>query len=443
MLPAHVFVGTFELQVPLTLILAAAMAVVAASFGLIYLVPAREERPEGEGAIVPRAVVLLLQAAAALSVVFMLVVALLGRQAAALNAGTIAFWVLTLPLLPLAHCIVGGMYEVANPFALVARLLTGGASARRKKNPRLERWGYWPAVGFLLVLFWFELALSIVPNNPRLFGALGLVYVVVQVAMGAWLGEGWFAGGDVFQALTSLASTIAPVALVRDGRGFVRLKTGFRPARFLPSGAGRQALITLWLAGVLADGVRVTPIWRAVTAATQQFSDSLGQAATMNLGDLVLDSAEILFTWAAFGIFFWVFTYLAGTLSRRDPRHLAEVVAPSLIPIALAYLLAHNLTQLAVVGPLIIQARDATPAMVPALVQQNVAHVKPEVVFAIQATAIVVGHVLAVVIAHARLARVEKDPSLAIRGDLGWLLAMLVYTATSLWVLAQPITRAA
>jgi hypothetical protein len=44
--------------------------------------------------------------------------------------------------------------------------------------------------------------------------------------------------------------------------------------------------------------------------------------------------------------------------------------------------------------------------------------------------------------AHARLRDNEPDGSLAVRADLGWLSAMLIYTATSLWVLAQPITNA-
>jgi hypothetical protein len=440
MLPLHVFIGTFDMPLPLLAVMVAAVAVVAISFGLIYLLPPRPERPEDEGVILPRPLVILLQTLAVLTVLYLLVVGLWGRQVAALNGAAILFWVIAIPVLPLIHCLVGGMYAVANPFALAARLITGGASARRPPDPRVQRWGYWPAVIQLFLLVWFELALRAVPSSPRALAALVAVYAVFQVAMGARWGEAWYSGGDLFQAITSLASTIAPVALDRDGKGFVRLKRGFRPGRFLPPRPGREALITLWLAGVLADGVRVTPIWRAVTSATQPFSDSIGRAGSFDVGDLLLDTAEILFTWLALGIFFWVFTWLAATLSRRDPRQLAAVVSPSLIPIALAYLLAHNLTQLVVLGPLIWTARDADLATAAGLIQQNVHQVTPAVIWWIQVTAIVAGHILAVIVAHARLARAEKDPSLAIRGDLGWLAAMLVYTATSLWVLAQPLT---
>lgn len=439
---AHVFIGRFDLQVPLSTVLVAAMAVVGASFGLIYLLPPRKAAPDRPGRRVPRMVVVAVQTLLVLGVVYLFVVGTFGSQDYALNGAVILFWVLLIPLLPLAHCLVGGVYEVANPFALGARLLTAGRSARKPPDPRLERLGYWPAVAQLLILVWFELAVRVVPSTPRALGLLTLAYAVFQVGMGAWLGESWYRGGDVFSAITTLASTIAPFAITRDEDGFVRLKVGFRPARFLPDGRGRQALITLWLAGVLADGVRVTPIWKAVTDATQGFVASMGQVAGMDVGDFLLDSAEILATWLAFAAFFWAFAYIAARLIRRPVGEIARVVSPSLIPIALAYLLAHNLTQILVIGPLLFAAPSST-GDAQLLLRHNAAGLSPALVFLAQVGAIVVGHVIAVLMAHARLSQTEKEGSLAIRADLGWLSAMLIYTATSLWVLAQPITNRA
>jgi hypothetical protein len=442
-----VFIGRFVLQVPLSIILVGAGAVVAASFGLIYLLPPRPEKPDGRGAIVPRPGVMALQAIGLVYLVFISAVGIFGRQgSAALNGAVILFWIVTIPVLPLVHCLVGGMYEVASPFALLARLATAGGSARKRPSPHLERLGYWPAVILMFLLIWFELALRVVPNTPAVLGLLAIGYTVFQVAMGARLGEEWFRRGDVFHAITSLASTIAPLTIARDGEGFVRVTAGFRPARFLPGGRGREALITMWLAGVLADGVRVTPIWTFVTTNTQDLATSgaLGGTATSGtvyIGSVVLDTAEILFTWAAFGAFFWLFSYLAATLSHRDVRDVASVVSPSLIPIALAYLFAHNLTQLVVLAPIMVTGANASLSQIARQIQANINQVSPPVVFTVQVLAIVLGHVLAVVMAHARLSRLVKDGSLAIRGDLGWLAAMLIYTATSLWILAQPITN--
>ena len=438
---AHVFIGRFDLPVPLSTVLVAAMAVVAASFGLIYLLPPRPSAADRTGPRVPRAVVIALQTVAVLVVLYLVVVGTFGSQTPALNGALILFWVLLIPLLPLAHCVVGGVYEVANPFALGARMVTSGASARKPRDPRLNRLGYWPAVVMLFLLVWFELALRVVPASPRALGILTVVYALVQVGMGAWLGEGWYRGGDLFAAITALASTISPIAISRDEDGFVRLKLGFRPARFLPQGRGREALITLWLAGVLADGVRVTPIWRFVSDTTAGFTSSMGQVGAVNLGDLLLDSSEIVATWMAFAAFFWAFSYLAARLVRLPLGDVAKVVAPSLIPIALAYLLAHNLTQILVYGPLMVSGAG-TDAAAAIQLQLNARVLNPAVVYLVKVSAIVLGHVIAVVMAHARLRESEPVGNLAIRADLGWLSAMLIYTATSLWVLAQPITNA-
>jgi hypothetical protein len=439
---AHVFIGRFDLPVPLSTVLIAAMAVVAASFGLIYLLPPRPAAPDRTGPRVPRLVVVALQTMAVLAVLYLAGIGLSGSQVTALNGAVILFWVLLIPLLPLAHCLIGGVYEVANPFALGARIVTSGASARKPRDPRLDRLGYWPAVVMLFLLVWFELALRVVPATPRALGILTVAYALFQVAMGTWLGEGWFRGGDVFAAITALASTISPVAITRDDDGFVRLKLGFRPARFLPAGRGREAVITLWLAGVLADGVRATPIWRAVTSATQDFSASIGQVGTTDLGALLLDTTEIVATWIVFAAFFWAFSYLVARLVRRPLGEIAKVVAPSLIPIALAYLLAHNLTQMLAIGPLLFSAAGTDVATAAFQLQRNAAGLNPPLIFLVQVSAIVLGHVIAVVMAHARLREAETDGNLAIRADLGWLSAMLIYTATSLWVLAQPITNA-
>jgi hypothetical protein len=209
----------------------------------------------------------------------------------------------------------------------------------------------------------------------------------------------------------------------------------------------------------------------------------MGKFGGVDIGDATEITLEIVLTWIAFGLFFWLFVVVASMLSaKRAPEpgqdafdrerltRLATIVSPSLIPIAVAYLLAHNLTQLLVIGPLIVTARDAAASQLGLLVQEQIHHLNPSWVWWVQVTAIVLGHVVAVVMAHARLAHgLEPSPSPAAKSarkpaphaarspevrhgmggearaavllaDLGWLSAMLIYTATSLWILAMPIT---
>lgn len=473
----HIPIGQYSLPVPLLQILIAALIVVAGSFALIYLIPSSRNSSDDESSLpyVGESVVWQLQLVAWAVLVFLIATSLFGKQdLAALNAGSLMFWVLLVPLLPIVHCLVGGLYPLANPFAAAADLLSGGRRAW-DAGALLDRLGYWPAVVLLFLIVEGE-SISTIVQNPSILGYTIVLYAALQISAGMLLGRRWYRGGEVFQALTTLASSVAVIALRRDREGWVRLYRGFNPGRFLLPGRGRNALITLWLAGVLADGVRATPLWRATIApAWYPHFEAIGEIGGFDFTDAAEITTEVVITWIAFAIFFWAFTTVAallaqsgslGSMNRQRLREIADVVAPSLIPISLAYLFAHNLTQFLVLGPLMVTGRDATASQLGPLIAQQIRAVSPQAgaVWWTQSCAIVLGHVVAVVMAHDRLGRLYERVaalpedalhavrhraqsmvaamarSMSLRADLGWLSAMLIYTATSLWVLAQPIT---
>jgi hypothetical protein len=447
----HIPIGFYTLPVPLATILVAAALVVTLSFVLMYVLPPRRSPADpNAGRPLPEAISWMLVAVAWMYLGLIISVALFGRQElAVVNPAAVLFWVLTIPLLPLAHCFIGGIYQVANPFAALARRISPRPLLADAPDV-IKRLGYWPAVVFMFLLVIGESVPEIV-QKPLVLGLVAIAYTLFQVAMGVLLGEEWYGGGEVFHAITSLASTIAPVALRRDQERRLRLSIGFDPGRFLPEARGRQALITLWLAGVLADGVRATPAWRyTILPATLPSLESMGKFAGVDIGNATEILLEVVITWIAFGAFFWFFVNVAALLSgRHQLGKLAAVVSPSLIPIALAYLFAHNLTQVLVIGPLILSASTTTISQLGALVNTQVQRLSPGPVWWVQAGAIVLGHMIAVTMAHVRLSewigganpKGEREFSpQAYKTDLGWLSAMLIYTATSLWILAQPIT---
>ena len=55
--------------------------------------------------------------------------------------------------------------------------------------------------------------------------------------------------------------------------------------------------------------------------------------------------------------------------------------------------------------------------------------------------AIVAVHIVAVVLAHRSLARVSATERTARRAEYPWIVAMVAYTALSLWLLAQPLAE--
>jgi H+/Cl- antiporter ClcA len=119
---------------------------------------------------------------------------------------------------------------------------------------------------------------------------------------------------------------------------------------------------------------------------------------------------------------------------------------PSLLPIALAYQLAHNLSFLLLgvqyMVPLVSDPFgfgwnifDTTLYIVdPSLVSAKM-------LWTVAVVAIVAGHAAAVYLSHVVALRVF-DRNLATRSQLPMLVLMVAYTMTSLWILAQPITNA-
>jgi len=121
---------------------------------------------------------------------------------------------------------------------------------------------------------------------------------------------------------------------------------------------------------------------------------------------------------------------------------------PSLLPIAFGYLVAHNAEYLAINGQLLIPllgnpAGIAGVQLLPApftdayVVNPNL--LPSSVVWYLQVALIIAVHIAAVLQAHRYLGRAAASTLLARRSEWPWIFAMVGYTMTSLWLLAQPL----
>jgi hypothetical protein len=119
--------------------------------------------------------------------------------------------------------------------------------------------------------------------------------------------------------------------------------------------------------------------------------------------------------------------------------------ALTLVPIALAYDLAHNYTYLTVQGQALIPTLADPLAKGWSLLplqnyQPSLVLATPEAVWLVQVLLIVVGHVIAVYLAHLRANQWFRPAYRALVSQYPMLVLMVMYTMTSLWILAQPIT---
>ena len=125
---------------------------------------------------------------------------------------------------------------------------------------------------------------------------------------------------------------------------------------------------------------------------------------------------------------------------------LMAVFAYSLLPIALAYHVAHFFTLLAIQGQLIIPlASDpfgyGWDLFGTSGYSVNIGLIDARFAWFLGVSAIVIGHIVAVYIAHLIALRVFDNRQQAIRSQYPMLGLMVLYTVVSLWIIAQPMVE--
>ena len=117
------------------------------------------------------------------------------------------------------------------------------------------------------------------------------------------------------------------------------------------------------------------------------------------------------------------------------------------MPIAIAYHLSHYLSYLLVAGQFIIPIASDPFALGwnlfgTRLYLVDFSVIDARFVWYASLALIVAGHVIAVWIAHFQAARYLPDLRNILWSQIPMLALMIGYTAVSLWILAQPITKA-
>jgi hypothetical protein len=195
------------------------------------------------------------------------------------------------------------------------------------------------------------------------------------------------------------------------------------------------------LATVLFDGLLGTRAWRALDRALS------GGLARVGDGEgYFLATAGLLAVWLVLLGAYLVTAWLTARVAGAGPAAAARLLAPSLVPIATAYNIAHNISYL------LLQGQELIPLLSDPLGRGwdllGTATWSPDVTlvgsrFAWYAAvgAIVTGHVISVWLAHRIALREWSPPRVALRASLPLTALMVIYTALSLWVIADPLVR--
>jgi hypothetical protein len=348
-----------------------------------------------------------------------LAVGLIGPSTGVRNLAVLVVWVGWWGGYVASTYLLADSWPAISPFHAVAERLP------TVDRPYPERVGAWPSVAGLLLLVWIEVATPLA-DDPRLLATVLAGYTVVTlVGVGVVGPEDWFENVDPLARTFRLYGRLAPVG-VEDGRLGLRLPGGALPARGL-DGRDDVAFVVTLLFVTTYDGFVATGPWAA------------GIRAVVGAGVPPLPAylGAYLLGAVAFALAFRA----AAQLGRRradtylTTAELARRFAPSLLPIAAGYHLAHNLGQVLVLGPT-LAAVAAAPLSPPASPPQLAG--LPGWFGGLELACVLLGHLLAVWVAHAIAYDLFPSRLQAVRSQYGVTLVMIGYTMLSLWIVAEP-----
>ena len=483
----HGFGESYDLPLPLNLLLVGAAATVALSFVVIGIFVKPRPREVGY----PRYDLLKWRVVAAVaSTVFVrvplkllsvllltLVVAtsFFGTDDPLKNFSPTFVWIIWWVGMGYVVALIGNVWPVVNPwsalFAWGEKLLAGGQWRGMWAYP--TDWNVWPAVALFFAFAWIENVYTGAARLPDL-GVLVVAYsLVTWLGMLAFGRHTWLRRGEAFSVLFSFFTRFAPTEVrvvnrkvCRDCGAQCRLEDGecvdcyecfefaapdeqelnLRPyavglARSGKASVATAIFVVLALATVTFDGLQETPAWLKVQNAVYEPATVFGTYTVEAIGTLGIMVFPTLFL-AAYVAFSWAVKQLSG--EPWSAFDVARVFVFSLVPIALAYNLAHFISFLAIQGQLIFPlASDpfgsGADLFGTAHFRPNITIINAKFVWYVSVASIITGHIVSVYVAHVISLRTVSDHRLALRSQYSILALMVLYTASSLWILAQPI----
>ena len=443
---AHGLVGRQDLPIPKWLFGWGAVAVLVASFvglAILWPKPRLEGAPERRISGVPR---FLDPLGGALGVALFVLVVYAGFQGSQTTTNNLAptvifvlFWV----AIPIASLLFGDVFKALNPWRAAARgvgwlankVSRGGLPAAMPYPARLGRW---PAAIGILAFAWVELVYS-GRGDPSNLAVLALVYAAVQfVGMSLYGIETWNRYGDGFGAYFGLLARMSPLRWTRAALFVRKPLSGLTSLDVVP---GTVALICLIIGTTSFDGFSNGPAWGNIAPElTSLLRDiGFGQATALELAFTIGLLAVSLIV---------VGLYRLGIMGMQtvDPLgasapELAGRFAHSLVPIGLAYVVAHYFSLLAYEGQRVaylVSDPLGTGANIFGTSSATVDYtwISATAIWYVQVAALVIGHVAGLVLAHERALVSFGDSRVASRSQYWMLVVMIAFTSLGLWLLS-------
>ncbi len=367
------------------------------------------------------------------------------------NIAPTFIWVVWWVGMAFISALFGNLWALVNPWRI---LFSWFERALGGFGPVLSYPGWlarWPMVGLFLVFAWMELIFEQGEQPPILAMLIVAYSAVTWTGMALFGRETWLRNGEIFTGVFGLLSRFAPTAGA-GGRWCLRPPAEGLVSR-TPAPVSSICFVLLLLTTVTFDGILETPMWAGIlerVAESQALRGSLIalQNAGINLIALIKTIALLALP-CIFLAVYMLFSHaiaMFGSGGRVSTWDVAGYFVLSLVPIAIAYHLSHYLSYLLIAGQYIIPlASDpfgiGWDLFATAGYRIDIGVVNAKMVWYVAVSAIVIGHVFAVYVAHVMAMWVFEDRGAALRSQFPMLVLMVAYTMISLWILSQPIVN--
>ena len=472
---AHALGARYDLPLPLDLYLAGAGGAVAFSFVIMALVFRAQAAPANRPRIdllrfgplrllLHPAVIGVLQAISVGLFLLVLAAGFFGNQDTVKNIGPTFVWIIWWVGLAYVAALVGNLWPAINPWSIVFagfERLVRMFGARNRFSLGLAYppcLGVWPAALLFGLFAWFEL----IPETAKVPSTLATAILIYSgltwFGMAAFGRNVWLAHGEAFTQAFGVLARFAPIDRPR------RASLGGEPSHWdvrpyasalvveRPCNLSMTVFVLVMLSTVTFDGFKETPLWGellqwiafepSLLPLLRELHD-LGFDFHVVLETVMLVVFPLLFLLVYLG-FSWLAKRASG--SARPVIEIAGLFVFSLVPIAIAYHLAHYLSYLLIAGQYIIPlASDpfgiGWDLFGTAGYAIDISIINAKFVWYTTVVAIVVGHVFAIGVAHFVALRVFETAGVALRSQYPFLVLMVAYTMVSLWILSQPIVE--
>jgi hypothetical protein len=341
--------------------------------------------------------------------------------------------------------ILGNVWSALSPWRAAANAVAWiWARAGQSWTPfdYPERLGRWPAAALLFAFTALELAYPYASSPRSLALAIAIYSWITWLGMITFGRVAWTENGEAFAVYFGLLSRISAFYVrERDDREpevMVRL-----PLSGLAGREGRPGTVpflAVMLGSVAFDGFSRTTWWQERLFSIDA-ELGLDRPRLADLAITALNIAGLLGAVALVALLFQIAVAGARLTSERRDSLTGHFVT-SLVPIALAYAVAHYFSLLVLQGQAawrlasdpfgfgwdLFGTRDF---------QSRLDVLSPNTIWYVQVASLVVGHVLGLMLAHDRAVALFRRPRTALRTQYAMLALMIAYTVGGLWLLSR------